>query len=445
MTPTSVTTLSHKGMPNRIGKYRVLRQIGKGASSTVYLAFDEFLDREVAIKVYGTSLPGPMPARLRSQFLNEASLVGRLSHPHIAAIIDADADEELSYLVCEYVAGGSLLNLIQAGARPEISDVIEIGFKCCGALDYAHRNNIIHRDLKPANILFAGGTNIKISDFGIAYIDDAETTQLLNAGSPGYASPEQLQEQKLTCQSDMFSLAVVLYELATGRRPFTGSTAADTVYEILNKAPVPPSVLCPDLPRDLDEVLLRGLRKEPGDRFATWAEFALALAEVGRLSEYDKTLTDDDKFATLRSHPQLAMLDDHDIGKLARVGRWSHVPAHTVVVREQELGDSIFLLIEGEAKVTIAGRLLNVVRVGEWFGETPFILGHAGERNATVETTVDSTLIGFPIDVIEILGAKRQLHIARSIMRNLSDRLSFSNLRVSASDTASPGEAQDDS
>ena len=136
----------------------------------------------------------------------------------------------------------------------------------------------------------------------------------------------------------------------------------------------------------------------------------------------------------LRKHARLDALEDRDIRKLVRVGRWSRVAAGTVLIGEQELGDSIFFLAEGEAKVTNRGRLLNVLGAGEWFGETPLIRGYASERTATVETTMDSTVVRFPIDVIEILGEKRQLHIAKAIMRNLSDRLSFSNARVSGTD-----------
>ena len=232
-------------MLERIGKYRVLDRIGHGSSSTVYRAYDDFLGKEVAIKVYTPETPGTMPAKLRAQFLNEASLVGRLSHPHITELLDADADDELTYLVCEYVGGGNLLSVTQSGKPVDLVDVIEIGFKCCGALDFAYRNNIIHRDLKPANILLAGGTNVKISDFGIAYIRNAESTQIMTAGSPAYASPEQVKGKELSHHSDMFSLAVVLYELATGRRPFAGSDSGETINQILHQSPPAPSTRNP--------------------------------------------------------------------------------------------------------------------------------------------------------------------------------------------------------
>ena len=182
-------------------------------------------------------VPTQMPPHIRSQFLNEFSLAGRLLHPHIAAILDAHADEESSYVVSEYVAGGSLHNLTASGKLVSTADVIEIGFKCCGALDYAFRNHIVHRDIKPANILVAGGTDIKIADLGAAFIRNANTTQVLDIGSASYVSSEQAKASELTHRGDMFSLAVMLYELSTGKRPFTGTSPGEIVRSIVFSDP----------------------------------------------------------------------------------------------------------------------------------------------------------------------------------------------------------------
>jgi CRP-like cAMP-binding protein len=156
----------------------------------------------------------------------------------------------------------------------------------------------------------------------------------------------------------------------------------------------------------------------------------LALADVGRLSAFEKNIPDREKFTVLKERPLLATLGDADIWELAGAGRWSRVPSRTQVVNEGTAGDSLFLLVNGEAKVTIKGRLLNVLSSGEWFGEIPYIIGKAGARGATIETSADSTLVEFPRISLETLGERCQLQFTKALMQNLYDRLAFSNVRV---------------
>jgi serine/threonine protein kinase len=308
---------------------------------------------------------------------------------------------------------------------------VEIGFKCSGALDYAFRNNVIHRDIKPANILRAADTQIKISDFGVAFIRNAAHTQIMDAGSPYYASPEQATGAELSHQSDMFSLGVVLYEMLAGRRPFTGESSGQVLHKLVTVDPEPLARVRPDLPGALGDIVMRALQKTPGDRYENWAEFALDLAKAGRLSQYDKTIPDSEKFTALKSRPMLTELDDAEIWEFAAAGTWSRLPSYTTVVREGEPGDSLFLLASGEAKVTLQGRLLNVLAAGEWFGEQPFIHGHPMPRQATVETTVDSVLVEFPREKLEALGERCQRRFAKALLRTLADRLGLSNVRIS--------------
>ena len=234
----------------KIGKYEIVRELGKGATSVVYLARDPFANRDVAIKhVLAEVLEDKKNGkRFQKLFLTEASLAGKLSHPHIAAIYDAVSDDAGSYLVMEYVNGGTLEQHIAPESLLPIKSVLEIAFKCCKALDYAHQRGIIHRDIKPANILLTDSADIKISDFGAALTIHTDTTQISGIGSPAYMSPEQLQEATLTHQTDMFSLGVVLYQLLTGHLPFKGSTGFGMVNQILNVDPDPPSTQRPQIP-----------------------------------------------------------------------------------------------------------------------------------------------------------------------------------------------------
>src|SRR5205085_2705899 len=161
-----------------------------------------------------------------------------------------------------------------------ITSIVEIIFKCCKALDYAHRHGIIHRDIKPANILLTAETDIKISDFGAALSVTAETTQVSGIGSPAYMSPEQLQEATLNHQTDIFSLGVVVYQLLTGSLPFKSTNNYSMVYQIINVDPSPASLLRPDTPTVVDYIVKRALEKDLAKRFQTWEEFSQALADT---------------------------------------------------------------------------------------------------------------------------------------------------------------------
>ncbi|HVY06554.1 MAG TPA: serine/threonine-protein kinase [Burkholderiales bacterium] len=418
-------------MQTHIGKYLLKKKLGAGASGSVYLALDEFSGREVALKFYEIGKSPETSEFARSQFLTEASLAGRLWHPHIALIMDACSDDTISYVVTEFVPGGSLSQFTGPRGLLSFQEVVEIGFKCSGALDYAFRNDVIHRDIKPANILRSVDSQVKISDFGVAFIRNAMHTQILDAGSPYYASPEQATGAELSHQSDMFSLGVVLYEMLAGRRPFVGESNGQVLHRLVTVDPEPLSGVRPDIPAALGDIVMRALQKAPRDRYSNWAEFALDLAKAGKLSKYDKSIPDSEKFTALKTRPMLSELDDGEIWEFVNAGKWSRLPSYTAVVREGETGDSLFLLAEGEAKVTLQGRLLNVLATGEWFGEQPYISGEAVQRQATVETTVDSVLVEYSLAALDGLSDRCQKRFAKALLRTLADRLALSNVRIS--------------
>ena len=206
----------------RIGKYEVQGKLGEGATSTVYLAHDPFSDRQVAVKVIFPEVlkDREQGRQYRHLLMNEASLAGKLIHPHIVQIFDAVLDDDESYIVMEYVAGGTLEQFCQPDNLLPLNRLAEMIFKCTRALEYAYRQGITHRDIKPANILLTGtgGGDIKISDFGAALqTRDQTQTQVSGVGSPAYMSPQQVREMPLTHQTDIYSLGVVMYQLLTGR------------------------------------------------------------------------------------------------------------------------------------------------------------------------------------------------------------------------------------
>ncbi len=419
-------------MRTKIGKYVLKRKLGTGASSVVWLAHDEFSGRDVAVKCYETADAAGLSGTARAQFLNETALVGRLRHPHIAAILDASIDENNSYIVTEFVPGGCLDVFGQDAATAlPLTEVVEIGFKCAGALDYAYRNDVIHRDIKPANILRVEGSNVKIADFGAAFIRNAESTQIMDIGTPSYAAPEQAQGRSLTHHSDMFSLGVVLYELLARQRPFRGADNNEVLRKLVSDDPEPLARLRPDLPRSLADIVVRAMQKNPADRYLTWTDFALDLARAGGLSFFNQDVADSEKFTALKSCPLLADLGDSEIWEFVAIGKWSRVPAHHFVVREGETGNSMFLLAGGEAKVTLSNRLLNLLSAGEWFGEQPYVHGRPVAHQASVQTTADSVLVEFKCEALENLGDRSKQRFTLALLRALAERLSLSNVRIS--------------
>jgi len=420
-------------MEQRIGRYELIRSLGEGAAGTVYLALDTFTEENVALKVLDTNVElEPEVRKHRSkQFMNEASLAGKLHHPHIATILDAAVDGESGYIAIEYVAGGDLSQYASPDRLLEVSDAIEVAFKCCGALDYAFRQGVVHRDLKPANILVTHGTNIKVTDFGAAYLHKSDDTQIADIGSPLYMSPEQLSSRELNQHSDMFALGVVLYELFTGRRPFSGGTLPELFQSILYGDPAPPSTLRPGLNSELDDILLRMLQKEPADRYPSWAEAALDIAEVGQLSVFRRGIPDVEKYVALRKVPLLERLSDADVWTLVHAGKWRRVPARTLLMREGERDDSLFFLGSGEVKITKQGRLLNVLGAGEYFGEMAYVKAGSIPRQASAESSTDVLVAEFASAALEAVDRNSHLQLTLALLHGLVERLALADERIS--------------
>jgi len=408
-----------------VGKYEVQKLLGKGATGAVYLAKDTFSGGVVALKTIEPEVfrDTEFGTVYRQQFINEASLAGKLRHPHIVAILDALMQEHSGYIAMEYVDGHDLTRHTRPGELLPVADVLQLGFKCCGALEYAFKEGIVHRDIKPANLMITQGSDVKISDFGAAYLRKSQSVQTAELGSPYYMSPEQLQRQELTFQSDLYSLGVVLYELLTGQRPFTADNMDALRRKILQQPPVGPSKVRGDLPKDIDGVLLRALAKRPEQRYATWHEFALALSRVAEKLLPPGVISDSEKYVALKRVPSLAGLSDRELWELARAASWVRVPANAMIMREHDRGKKLFFLAKGEAKVTRGGHLLNIIRETECFGEMAFIREGAAPRSATVVSVKELLLAEFEPEALARMSPGAQLYLTRALVRNLADRL----------------------
>jgi tRNA A-37 threonylcarbamoyl transferase component Bud32 len=274
-------------MPS-IGRYKIVREIGRGAMGVVYLAQDPRLHRQVALKTY--SLPDgiskEMAKQFHERFLREAQAAASLSHPGIVTVYDAGEDPSrgIPYIAMEFVQGQSLKQRLAKGDRLDPDWVIAFGAVLADALHMAHRAEVVHRDIKPANILIREGDGaVKIADFGVARLKASDLTQAgAPLGSPGYMSPEQIRGSDLDGRSDLFSLAVVLYEAMCGKRPFRGDDLVSLAYSIAHDTQVPLARQLKGCPAGLDKFFDRALSKDPAKRFPDGAAFRRAFLALGR-------------------------------------------------------------------------------------------------------------------------------------------------------------------
>lgn len=413
------------------GKYVLERELGSGTSARVFLARESQAGRRVALKVFAPeeSADPAMVSDRRAQFINEAGLAGKLRHPHIVSIIEAMTAGESMCIVMEYLPGGDLRPFTRAGKLMAIADVIQIGFRCAGALDYAFRCGVIHRDLKPANILVNHGTDVRIADFGAALSGGHECSGPI-VGTPHYMSPEQIRGGVLTLHSDMYAMGVVLYELLTGHKPFSGENIEELLNGILWAPPTPPGMLNPRVSEAVDTFVMRVLSKKPDDRFSTWAEFALAIAEVGKLRSGGHEREAAEKISFFRASDFLRHLDDEQIRELANAGVWSRVPAGQTVFREGETGNTLYMLASGELKVTKKGRLLDVLRNGECFGEMAYLGSSPALRHSSVQAITEALMVEYPVGAIEGLSVGTQLQFIRAVATMLAERLAMTGARL---------------
>jgi serine/threonine-protein kinase len=265
---------------DRIGRYKIVRELGRGAMGVVYLATDPTIGRPVAIKTIrlGEVSNAEERARLRERLFREARSAGVLSHPGIVTIYDMEAQDDLAYIAMEYVNGPTLDQLISGQPLPA-DRMFSILGQAAVALDYAHQKGIVHRDIKPANIMVTEDGLSKITDFGIAKISTNEQFTMTGAivGTPHYMAPEQVQGLAVDGRADQFSLAVITFEMLTGEKPFTGEQLTTVVYKIVAEDPVPAHRLNSTLNQQITNVLRRALAKKPDDRYPNCEAFVDAL------------------------------------------------------------------------------------------------------------------------------------------------------------------------
>ncbi len=263
------------------GRYQIVRELGKGSMGVVYEAYDPNIDRTVALKVLRQDLV--TSEEYVERFLKEARAIGRLSHPNIVIVHDVGKDKSTVFIAMEFLTGVPL-NKVILEKRFSIDEIVKLGIHVAEALDYANKKGIVHRDIKPSNIMVMADDRIKITDFGIAHIEEASASQLTQAGeilgTPVYMSPEQVMAKPVDGRSDLFSLGSILYELATGKRPFQRENMAAVLNAVAREDPAEPAHVNPEIPQGLSDIITKCLKKEKEERFQTGGELAEALKDL---------------------------------------------------------------------------------------------------------------------------------------------------------------------
>jgi serine/threonine protein kinase len=415
-----------RDVPERIGKYPIINEVGQGSSGRVFLSHDPYYGRDVAIKVYNAETPDDehKSRMTRKMFFTEAQMMGRLQHPNILPIFDAGEEDGSYYVVTEHIHGARTL---AAYCKPDnllrVDDVVEIVFKCAKALHYAHGRGVVHRDIKPSNIMLTLDNDVRIIDFGIALVKDSDVSMIQGiAGSPSYMSPEQVQSEDITAKSDLYSLGVVMYELLTGYRPFRANNLSKLLHQIVYATPPPIHTLREGIAEPLEGIVAKALQKEPDQRFKNGLELAGALTQVFQsLRSQTQDIDSQEQFDTLRKLRFFHDFSHEEIWELLRASEWRHYAEGDEIIREGEMDDRFYVLVSGTVRVMSGRREVGMLGIGDCFGETSYVRG--ARRTATISATSPVTLVSVSSTLLEQASSSCQLRFNKVFLRSLIERL----------------------
>ncbi|MCB1741778.1 MAG: protein kinase [Gammaproteobacteria bacterium] len=425
-------------LPERIGKYEIEGVAGHGAMGTVYIGYDRFIDRRVAIKVCRfNSNDADENLRARKLFLNEAQSVGALEHPNILRIYDAGEENGLPYMVMEFVEGGNTLrSYCEARNRLDPESAVNIIARCADALGYAHRRGITHRDIKPANIMLTRDGEPKIGDFGIAYRSQTDTTQVAaSMVSPRYMSPEQAHEEELNHQTDLYSLGVTLYELLSSTIPFDAASLPALLLAITTRDPEPLQTHRPDLPESLHLAVNQAIARSLSERFQSGEEMANALRAC--LSSFTVSLdelNEERKAAIVRSLLLFESFSQSELDELCMASEWLKVPAGDVVVQAGDADRSLHVVVNGSVSIEVDGQIIAQCVQGECIGEAAFLCNMPRTATATANRT--TTLLRIIGPASDWASIPLQMRLGRVLQNVLASRLAAASSQIAGLMTA---------
>lgn len=312
-----------------------------------------------------------------------------------------------------------------------VSEALEIAFKCCIALDYSSKRGVIHRDIKPDNILVANNDNVKITDFGCSILVADTATVVTGVGSPAYMSPEQVSDQQVTIQTDIYSLGVVLFQLLTGHLPFDADNHFALIYKIINEPAPSVAEFRNDLPEGVGELVAKTLEKKPGKRFANWTMFAKAIATVINTLEFPEShFSDAKKFQDLKKLHFFSKFTETELWEVLRISHWRRAHEGILLIHEGDLGDSFFILTKGSAAVIKDGVVIGHLEAGDCVGEMSLLSEGRIHRSATVQALSEVTLLSVESHQMQHLSEGCQLAFSKAFIEVLILRVLVGNLKL---------------
>lgn len=351
-------------------------------------------------------------------------MVGMLQHPNILPIYDAGEEGDQYYVVMEHIQGARTLEVY---CRPDnllrIDDVVKIIYKCAKALHYAHKRGVIHRDIKPGNIMLTTDNDVRIIDFGIAILKNADISRIEGiAGSPSYMSPEQIKSAEISTASDLYSLGAVMYELVTGFRPFRASTLTRLLNQIIYATAAPIHTLRADVPEELEEIVSVALQKDPAKRFVNGGELASALTTVykGLQEQYDR-IDNQEHFNLLRRLRFFHDFSQSEIWELLRASDWGEYTAGQAIAREGELDDRFYVIVSGRVLVEAGENIVGTFDEGDCFGEAGYITD--AKRTTTIKAEDIVAVLSVSATLLEQVSSECQLRFNKVFLRSLILRL----------------------
>ena len=427
-------------IPEKLGKYEIHKQIGKGSMGIVYEGYDPYTDKKVAVKVAMSEALKDKESgdRYKKMFFNEAHTAGMLKHPNILEILDAGADGDDCYIVMELVEGA---NTLKTYCTPDnllpTRQVIEIIFKCAKALDYAHRKGVVHRDIKPTNILVTEDKDIKIGDFSIAHVISSDTTNTMPmgfVGSPRYMSPEQVQEDTITNQTDLFSLGIVMYELLTGKHPFMADSFSRLIHKIINEKHPPLATYRVDLPEILEKIVYHALQKNQEKRYKMGLNMAADLSlAFDYLEEPQENIELQEKFNAISQLDFFRDFTDTEIWEIINACIWQEFDGGKEIIVEGEIDDSFYIIATGSVDIIKENKPIGVLHGGDCFGEMSYL--SKTQRSATIKSRDRVQLLKINATLIEQVSVDCQLHFSNVFLRTLVKRLSETTARVASNNS----------
>jgi len=423
----------------RINKYLIRSELGRGAGGVVYKSYDPFVKRDVAVKLarhQGDAKAAPEDTEEGQAFFAEARAAGMLQHPNIVSLFDAGVEGDLFYLVMEYVDGTTLLAHAHPDApRLPVERVLEIIFKCAQGLDYSHARGILHRDIKPSNIMLTSGGVPKIMDFSIAEIntDTASGFALSQSllGSPLYMSPEQVRMDPLTPASDLYALGAVMYQLLTGAPLYRAPDLRQLFAQIASKPAPRVEELRPDVPREVCGVVANLVQKRARDRFQSGRELAGELARLfDALRVQERQQARRDNSNSLRRLRFFDRFNENEIEEILNASTLTNHAAGSVIVQEGEIENAFYIVVVGAAEVRRMGKALHRLEKGDCYGEAGFLPG----QRSTASVIASSQVLALKVSGtrLEQRSEGCQLRFYKTFLESMISRLSATSAKPAA-------------